>query len=817
VGVVWLAEATAGRELLGGKGASLAALRRAGLPVPDGFVVPPEAAAAAAAGDRPTRAAIEVAWKKLAPAAEPLAVRSSAIDEDGVTASFAGQFETVLGVRSREELFAAIERCVASASAQHAESYRERMGSVGGGMAVIVQRLVAARAAGVVFTCDPATADASRIVVEAVPGLGDRLVSGAEAGERWTVSRAGDVVERPSLPGALDDHEAAEAARLALAAEEAFGTPVDVEFAVDAAGRIWLLQARPITAMGSPPGGFEFDTEASEEDEWTSANVQEVLPGLLTPLTITLFEETSHEAYTRNYQRLRILRAQEWPRFVGVFGYRAFLNVRALRTVAERTPGGDPEALEHRYLGGSGERRRLPFRTRLGLAAHRLRSATPLLAAFLRLERAVEQLERDVARWEKAFRALDPASLSDAELERWRQRALLFAARRFHIHLDVSGLAGSAFDAVGRLLRPVLGADTESTLPTLFTGLREVESARIALDTWELAEAARACGLEALLRDGAVRDPLSPELPQPWREAVLRFLERHGHRAVNEMEASAVTWRRDPAPVLAMVRSYLDLPAEQAPPAVLARQQEARLRLTAEVEGRMPPLQRALFRWLLPRAQRWVALRERTKSLVVRQARLADYLAPEIARRLVSRGVIDREDDVYFLTNLEVSELLLGAARRDYRSLVARRRAERERARYLEYPERFRGQPAPRPPTPPNDALELQGTPVSAGFAVGRARVILDPERDGPLEPGEILVAPVTDAGWTPLFALAGGMVVDIGSALSHGSTVAREYGLPAVTNVRVGTRLIRTGDLVEVDGRSGRVRILERAGDSAP
>ncbi len=817
MGVVWLAEAGVNRGLLGGKGASLVALRRAGLPVPDGFVIPPDAAAAAAGGDSRGREAIETAWRQLVPGGEPVAVRSSAVEEDSAAASFAGQFETVLGVRSREELFAAIERCVASALASHADSYRERMGSAGGGMAVVVQRLVEARAAGVVFTCDPASGDRSRIVVEAVLGLGDRLVGGAETGERWTVLRGGDVAQRPASPAALDDREAAEVARLALAAEDAFGMPVDVEFAVDREGRIWLLQARPISAVGGAGDGFEFDTETSEEDEWTSANVQEVLPGLLTPLTITLFEETSHEAYTRSYQRLRILRPYEWPRFVGVFGYRAFLNVKALRMVAERTPGGDPEALEHRYLGGSGERRRLPFRRRLGLATHRLRSAGPLLAAFLRLERGVERLEGDVARWERAYRALDPTSLSDADLERWRQRALLFAARRFHIHLDVSGLAGGAFDAVGRLLRPVLGSDAESTLPTLFTGLREVESARIALDTWELAEVARACGLDVPLRAGALRDPLAPELPRPWREAFSRFLERHGHRAVNEMEASAVTWRRDPAPVLAMVRSYLDLPAEQAPPAVLARQEEARLRLTAEVERKLNLPQRALLRWLLPRAQRWVALRERTKSLAVRQARLADYLAPEIARRLVSRGAIDREDDVYFLTNLEVSELLLGASRRDYRSLVARRRAERERARYLEYPERFRGRPAPRRPTPPEDALELHGTPVSAGYAVGRARVILDPDRDGPLEPGEILVAPVTDAGWTPLFALAGGMVVDVGSALSHGSTVAREYGLPAVTNVRTGTRVIRTGDLVEVDGRAGRVRILERAGEGAP
>lgn len=812
MGVVWLGTAPEDRGLLGGKGAGLAALLRLGLPVPPGFVVPPDLAARAADGDSSAIEAIESAWRELAPRGEPVAVRSSALEEDDEKASFAGQFETVLGVRDREELFAALARCVASSHAAHAASYRTRFERAPGGMAVVIQRMVAARAAGVAFTCDPVTGDRSRLVIEAVHGTGDRLVSGSAAGERWVLSRDGAVVERPPVGSALDEADAAAVARLAFEAEATFGTPLDLEFAVDSEGSVWLLQARRVTAAGSSEPRFEFDTETTDEDEWTSANVQEVLPGLLTPLTITIFEETAHEAYTRNYQRLRILRPHEWPRFVGVFGYRAFLNVRALRTVAERTPGGDPEALERRYLGGRGDSAPRPWRRRLALAGHQLRSAAPLVRAFLTLDRNVQRFQREVERWERTYRSLDVSALTDAELEQWRQRALLLAARWFHVHLDVSGLAGSAFDAVGKLLQPLLGEETEAVLPTLFTGLPDVESARIALDTWELANTARSCGVDALLRAGELDDPLAPELPHPWREGLARFLDRHGHRAVNEMETSAITWRRDPRPVLSMVRSYLELPPEQAPPAALARQEAARLTLTAELERRMNAVQRSLFRWLLPRAQRWVALRERTKSLAVRQARLADYLAPEVARRLVGKGLIEREDDVFFLTHLEVSEALSGVGRRDFRALVARRRAERERARFLEYPERFRGRPVPRPPAPPADALVLHGTPVSAGHAVGRARVIMDPDRDGPLQPGEILVAPVTDAGWTPLFALAGGIVVDIGSALSHGSTVAREYGLPAVANVRIGTRSIRTGDLVEVDGRTGTVRILQRA-----
>jgi pyruvate,water dikinase len=243
----------------------------------------------------------------------------------------------------------------------------------------------------------------------------------------------------------------------------------------------------------------------------------------------------------------------------------------------------------------------------------------------------------------------------------------------------------------------------------------------------------------------------------------------------------------------------------------LERQAVEREVKTQEVRARMGFARRPLFRRFLADAQAQVAHRERTKSIVVRAARMSDHILAEVARRAAAAGVVERPDDIFFLTYAEVLDFLRGADLRCQAS-VTRRRREFERNRHIELPERFRGRPAPLPEMAANDAESLSGTGVSAGAVTGRARVIRDPAVDGSLEPGEILVAPVTDAGWTPLFGLASGIVVDIGSALSHGSTVAREYGLPAVVNVKHGTRLIRTGDLVRVDGAAGRVTIVERA-----
>jgi pyruvate,water dikinase len=166
---------------------------------------------------------------------------------------------------------------------------------------------------------------------------------------------------------------------------------------------------------------------------------------------------------------------------------------------------------------------------------------------------------------------------------------------------------------------------------------------------------------------------------------------------------------------------------------------------------------------------------------------------------------------VYYVTGDELAGCLRDRVMPDLRAAVTRRRRDFERNRHVQLPERFFGYPEPVEPDPDDGAAVLRGTPVSPGRVTGRARVIHDPRTDGPMAPGEILVAPVTDAGWTPLFALASGLVVDMGSALSHGSTVAREYGLPAVVNVRSATSSIRSGDLLSVDGAAGTVTIIER------
>lgn len=801
-------------EDAGGKAATLSRLLAAGFRVPDGFVIPVSLAAVLTGGPSPALVeAVRVALAGLAPAGEPLAVRSSASDEDSEGASFAGQHLTVLGVSGVDGVLEAARRCVASLEGEAAASYRAaRDAQRPSRMAVLVQRLIAARTAGVAFTVDPVSGDWTRITIEAVRGMGEALVSGAAAAHRFVFERDSLRLVDEDVEGerALTEAEAREVARLALACERQLGGPQDIEFAFDQSGA-WLLQSRPITAAGAAAGPGEFDTPTSEADIWTSANIGEVLPGLLTPLTITAFAERGNEAYCRAYQSLRMLARDECPRFVGVFFNRAFLHVGNTRLIADRAFGSNADAVEERFLG-AGKATRSTRRHTFTNVKHRFLSLIPLLRMLRTIGERGAAAERRTLAFERRLRSLNLQAMSGGELEDRRAEISELVAGTFAVHLQASGCAGAGYDMVARLVRPILGAETEGRMPVLFGGMQDVESAQIAVDLWELSRTALDAGVADDLRQPGF-DPLDPGLPAAWTAAFAVFLDRHGHRGLNEMEPAQPNWRRDPSQVVRTVAGYFDLQPDASPPAVLERAAAERLELTAAVASRMNPITRRIFRRVLRDAQRWVALRERTKSVVVRGTRLVDFVIPEAARRLVVAGIIEREDDIYFLTGDELAAALRGSHTAPLQPTVLRRRRDFERNRHLRLPERFRGYPKPLPPEPAADGAVLRGTPVSPGQVTGRARVIRDPRSDGPLLPGEILVAPVTDAGWTPLFALAAGIAVDIGSALSHGSTVAREYGLPAVVNLRSATAAIRDGDLVAIDGAAGTVTIVERAG----
>jgi len=284
-------------------------------------------------------------------------------------------------------------------------------------------------------------------------------------------------------------------------------------------------------------------------------------------------------------------------------------------------------------------------------------------------------------------------------------------------------------------------------------------------------------------------------------EAYTRFLERHGHRAYREADLRQPSWRDQPAPLIASMQAAVASRRSQPRPA----HDRARSGETA-LHGRVPE-------WLVRYARSTVRNRERSKSMMIAVVDQLKVAYRRLAAQLVGEGLLDDEDLLYFLTHREIGRLLDGDDPSLRRKALARRRAF-PALQALEFEDIHVGPPRPIDRSD-GEALEvgqlIQGRPASQGTAEGTARVVRTLDEVAGIEAGDILVAPVTDVGWTPYFGLIGGLATDVGSPISHGAVVAREYGLPAVVNLRRATRVVKTGDRVVLDGTRGTLRIVSR------
>jgi pyruvate,water dikinase len=763
----------------GGKAQGLARLIALGLRVPAGFVVRD-------LGPGHSEA-VEAAYRGLG--GGPVAVRSSADGEDGASASYAGQFETCLDVEGEPALREAIGHCQASLESARARRYRAERGGSSGSMNVVVQRMVRARVAGVLFTVDPVSGR-RELVLDAVAGLGEALVAGRASPDHYRLARDGSLLAyEPRAEGAaplLDEAMLAELREGALRAEAAAGTALDLEWALDEDGLLYWLQARPVTALdGGELDGGELDTPARPDEVFTRANVGEMLPGAQTPLTLS----TTVRAVDQGIQRM-IVECGALPRRVpelrtiGVFHGHLFFNLSAMLDFTRSVGGSNADALTFAICG-----RRVPELVepppapRLTRAWNGARYLRFVLAGARQVARLDARLRREPRLPERGASAALFAELD---------RRLPFLFDAFAIHLQASASSGLTHGVLlGVLARG--GAPTpehEATLAALLEDAGGVESAEMLRELDEVRAAiARAPGPFA---HG------SPEEADAWLRssasgaaggAYRAFLSRHGHRAARELALEQPGWRDDPRPLLRSLQAALAAPA----PA----------HASGKARGRPGLALAALVAW----ARRSVRQRERSKSLLIQVCDRFKRGYRALARALVAEGLLADEEELFFLRHEELGELV-ARRERGLATLARRRRALHAQQQALCFPDLFVGPPSPLAEPELADGSEvLQGRPVSRGIVRGPARVVLDLEGASAIRPGEILIAPITDVGWSPYFHLIAGLATDVGSAISHGAVVAREYGVPAVVNLRVASRVIQTGDEVVLDGERGTLR----------
>lgn len=802
----------------GGKGCTLARLHQAGFPVPPGAIIVADAyrafvaannldelVAQALKDDDPTVAStrsIKVAFEEaeipravanaihdayLALGEGEMAVRSSALAEDNEAASFAGQYETFLGIVGSDALLAAVRHCWASLWSERALAYRRHLGFEGDApaMAVVVQKMVSAAQAGVAFTLDPVSDRRDVVVVEAVAGRGKVLVGGQATPYRYIVQRGN---EHPRAgEGVLDDGRLAAVVHLAQEVESWAGQPQDVEWALDGAGRVHLLQARPITAVAG--------VAASESViRWTRDNVGEVVPDPVTPLSWSVLDPLGNRSFAGVLHRLRVGDAPATGLFGRFYG-RVYLNQTLFQNMMSRF-----------------------YPSRAGwLAAPRL-ALMALRALWLlrRLPVESEEVIRTILERRHSEEGLDLTALAPVEalarLAAWR----CLGTAAMEVHLAVTVMAHLLYQALNKLLAH--WGDGTTTAATLTAGLTGMRSAQVGQ------------ALVALARQTCQDDNLRTLVLTTTPEALLArlaetqagqalwarigaFLAKHGHNATQEFELAVPRWRDSPAIILSALQAQVRAAAEMP----VADPSAARLAAIARIESRLGPPKRWLFCRLLHQAQILIVARENLKyHFVIAHSRLRDlYLA--LADWLVAAGRLGGTDDVFFLAADEVTALVEERLTPDEgRECVVERRQAWEIHRRTVPPsaldQRADGRFSPVAPSVASGgggAQLLRGLAASPGSYTGRARVLCTPADGADIEPGEVLITPVTSPGWAPLLLVSGALVTEIGGTLSHGAIIAREYGLPAVLNVADATRRIRTGQLVHVDGSKGVVWLL--------
>jgi pyruvate,water dikinase len=862
----------------GGKGANLGELVRAGFPVPDGFIITTAAYDGFVAHNRlgetiaralreqqgsgaGIRSAFEAApippeierdilatYRKLGEV-RPVAVRSSATAEDLPGAAFAGQQDTFLNISDEQALLDAANGCWASLWTDRAIAYRERLGidQQTVKLAIVVQQMIEAEVAGVLFTADPLTGKRRRAVIDASPGLGEAVVSGMVNPDHFVVhtatgeilqrrlgdkrvavrAAAGSGTERFAPAGnkeeaCLKDGQVRALAELGARVEAHYGAPQDTEWAIDADGRIWLLQARPITSLFPLPES----APATDYDlrVYFSFSVAQGVYRPLTPMGLQAFRLVASTIATTLAARPP-RDPYAGPAFVAEAAGRLFLDVtpvlrdklwRRLLDLAMR----NMEARTAPIL------RRLTADPRLSPAAGRrwpvLRTLLSLLVRGRIPLRVAEALARPQAARDRAARVAARLRESD-EMRRGAgagehldavERLLLDGPPSVPLKVIPVFIAGLAANALAGRLLGNLATDDERR--AVLRGLPHNPTTEMDLALWALAQEARSDPDSARVLRETPPEQLAEDyhgggLPPKLRTGLENFLHAYGHRGVAEIDLGLPRWSEDPAHVLGALANYLRLENPELAPDVQfsraareAKETATELTSRAGLKGRV---RGRLVGFFLRRARALLGMREMPKfCFIILFSRIRELLWP-VGEEMAEAGRLENAEDIFFVTLPEARAALGGD---DLRPVVRERRSAYTREVRRRHVPRVLLSDGTEPATEAPDAPMaaegvLSGTPASGGVVNAPARVILDPG-GAVLEPGEVLVAPSTDPGWTPLFLTAGGLVMEMGGPMSHGAIVAREYGIPAVVGVADATERIRTGQEITVDGSAGTI-----------
>jgi phosphohistidine swiveling domain-containing protein len=812
----------------GAKADNLLRLAAAGFNVPPLYVVP--AGTLAQLNDARTRHKLAggfSAWAKQHHVAAA-AVRSSSTVEDAAGQSFAGQFATVLGVRAADGLLAALETVRDSQpSAAYApatghnhnrhHSHGRTSATSAGAIHAIVQEFIEPDLAGVIFSVNPATG-ASDFVINLANGRGTHVVEG-EAATQYFISRLDPTAPprrvEPSggggpagPPATLTPSQITALTTAVTRIETVFGLPQDVEWAIKG-GQLYILQARPITRI-------------SHLRLWDSSNIAESFPGIVLPLTFSIARHGYMLAYKSQAQAAGLswyeleARHRTLDHMIGIFNGRLYYNLLNWYKFIALFPGSgrNQQFLDAQIATQGAAAYQESARRPRGFVA---KFAWRVLYRTVFFGRELRHFYARFARFEAELARLPQVGDTQTLM---KQYALIEQTiiPHFGRTVDNDFFVMTYHGWLKRLLDSALpGRPNHTSILGSITGVMSADQAFALYDlAGRLRHDAAALSLLRAGNHAALDEHLRGT---PLARDLAAYIATYGHRFAEDQKIEVPNPTLEPGGLYRLLAAYVQLDAT-----AVKHRLEASLAATRAAERglavRLDPLRRVAYRWLLARLKHHLRLREKNRLLRGKVYGYLRALFPKVGQALVAEGVLGRPDDVYYLEIDELFAIQEGAfVAGDLRGRVGERRRAYERYRDIPMPERFITQglsaleaaavPPPVPPAagPSTAGKSLRGLISSPGTVEGRALVLTEPRI--PDEPYDILVAAHTDPGWTPLIALAKGVIVEHGGLLSHAAIVTRELGIPSIIGVPDATRLIKTGMRVRINTQTAAVDLL--------
>ncbi len=729
------------------------------------------------------------------------AVRSSASGEDGEELSFAGQFDSFLNLNGEKSIFNAVQECFNSAKSQIVSSYKEAMHSANGStMNVIIQEMVYAEYSGVLFTTDPVNNRHDKISMSIVKGIGEGLMAGVQSGENISFFKTKkDDYSCKLLKKELFD----ELINGALDIEKEFGKPADLEWAIDKNGKVFWLQVRPITGLIKAHLNELDDAPVYEKPIYTRGNIGEMMPGPVTPLTLSTFAKSIDFGLQEFYYKTgAIPKIYDNPIFIHSFYNHLFFDVNSLYRFVPKVLLSKKESIDYSVV--SVEVPDVTIPPKVGFI--------PRLINFIRMLKYLSggaKAEVKLRKLYKEFRI----DCSD-DIRRCYETItnnLPLLDKAWSLHYVSSSQSGSKYSMILNIYSKNKSPKREhlEKVAKYFSDIPDIESAQvlkvmdeiaiILMDVSEVEEKFLNADIERAI------EYLESEASEKLKNAWNGFIERHGHRGVREGELYETEWAKDPTSIIEGIKSKVRLHKENG----YVKSPEKRSANIEVTDEELTSFQKKILKKMIPNARKAVARREQTKAQAIGVQYRFKQAYRHLASLLVKADLLDDEEQIFFLKHDEIGEMISSDSPGSWRELCSQRKGLYEDMKKLTFPVLSFGLPLPEEPVIQRINGNLAGIPVSHGIVEANARLISSPKQAASLKPGEIMVVQFTDIGWTPFYSVAGGLITEIGSPLSHGAVVAREYGLPTVVSVKGAMDIIKDGQKIRLDAVTGSVEIL--------